>query len=113
MWRSSAATTRRSPTHRTSTPDALQREPHAGPVVAARLEPEPLVERPRADGRHQPDERPGAAKLADMVEQRLGDARPDPVVAPPLEDDHVLQVEVDAAVPDDAAHPDERAVDVA
>src|SRR4029079_18221913 len=104
-WRSSAATTRRSRTHRTSTRDASQRKPHAGPVVAARLEPEPLVERPRAAGRHQPDERPGAAQLANVVEQRLGDARPDPVVAPPLEDDPVLQVEVEDAVPDDPSPP--------
>src|SRR3954462_6719431 len=48
-----------------------------------------------------------------MIEQRLGDAGADAVVPPSFQDDDVLQVEIDAAVTDDAAHPDQRAVDVA
>src|SRR5437763_1392390 len=51
--------------------------------------------------------------FAYVIEERLGDARADPVVAPALEDDDVLKVEVHAAVADDAADPDERAVDIA
>src|SRR5262245_21178441 len=117
--RSSGATTRRSPTRPTSTPSvrhsvpASQREPHPRPVVAARLEPEPLVERTGTGRGHQADERAGAAELADAIEQRLGDACADAVVPPALEDDDVLQVEIDAAIANDPAHPDERAVDVA
>jgi hypothetical protein len=53
-----------------------------------------------------------AAELADAIEQRLGDARADPVVPPAFQDDDVLQVEVDPTVADHASHPDERAVGV-
>jgi hypothetical protein len=91
-----------------SGPDAR----HARLRLATPPEPVPLVEALGADGGHQPDERARPARPFQVAHHRVHD---DGALAATLvlgQDDHVLQVEVQAAVPDDAPAPDRLPVEL-